>query len=120
SQSYKNGHIPNSLWLSRSWLEFYIHDAVNESASIVLICQNGLTSTLSAVTLKDLGFEHVFVLENGKKSWSEANFSFDYGSEGFIHEANDIAFPPYDRGKKAMVEYLEWEIDLESKMELLK
>lgn len=116
SQSYQSGHIPNSLWLSRGWLEFHIHEAAKESDTIVLTCQNGYGSTLCAATLLELGFKDIYVLEGGKKAWSKAGYSFEYGSKGFIKEADDIYLDDPDRGKKHMNDYLVWEIDLETQL----
>jgi rhodanese-related sulfurtransferase len=119
SGSFKNGHIPNSTWLSRGALEFYIHDLAKKSDTIILTCQDGLISTLCAVTLEKLDFKDVYVLRNGKNAWSEAGFSFEYGSEGIIHETNDIFIESEFRDKKGMIDYLEWEVDLESRMKLI-
>lgn len=116
SQSYQSGHVPNSLWLSRSWLEFHIHEVVKKSDTIVLTCQNGYSSTLCAATLKELGFGDVYVLEGGKKAWSEAGYFFEYGSKGFIKDPDDIYLDDPERGKKHMNEYLEWEIELETQL----
>ncbi|MFJ7828395.1 rhodanese-like domain-containing protein [Psychrobacillus sp. NPDC096623] len=116
SQSYQSGHIPNSLWLSRSWLEFYIHEVAKESDTIVLTCHNGYGSTLCAATLLELGFKDIYVLEGGKKAWSKAGYSFEYGSKGFIKEPDDIYLDDPERGKKHMHDYLVWEIDLETQL----
>ncbi|EKN70653.1 Rhodanese-like protein [Neobacillus bataviensis LMG 21833] len=120
SKGYQKGHIPNSLWLSRSWLEFNIREVAKESDMVILTDRNGYSSTLSAKTLKELGYEDVYVLEGGKKAWSEAGYTFENGKKGIIKEPDDIAYHPYEISEKAMIDYLEWEIGLEEQFKPLR
>jgi 3-mercaptopyruvate sulfurtransferase SseA len=96
-----------------------------KSTPIVLTCNDGVRSALAAVTLQDLGYEHVKWLEGGLDAWKAAGFETVEGLDGAdvsLREAKDDVemigrVGPLARSRQDMIDYLEWEIALGDKYE---
>jgi adenylyltransferase/sulfurtransferase len=70
---YRDGHIEDAPNISRGFLEFRIGSvAADPAAPIVLYCQTGLRSMLSARALHDLGYENVVNLKGGYQKWAQS------------------------------------------------
>src|SRR5439155_1418231 len=64
SQDFARGHVPGARWVPRGWLELWIGDVVpSKSMPVTVTCLNDQSSMLAAVTLKELGYQHVSVLD---------------------------------------------------------
>jgi rhodanese-related sulfurtransferase len=63
------GHIPNAVYLSRGVLETTIEARVPREAVVVLYCASGNRSALAAVTLQEMGYEHVTSMAGGFRDW---------------------------------------------------
>ncbi len=63
------GHIPNAVYLSRGVLETSIEAQVPREANVILYCASGNRSALAAVTLGEMGYEHVASMAGGFRDW---------------------------------------------------
>src|SRR5499433_3007057 len=70
---YRDGFIEPATNISRGFLEFRIGAAASDPKTpIVLYCQSGLRSMLSAKVLRDLGYENVVNLQGGYQKWVQS------------------------------------------------
>ena len=116
SSSYERGHLPGSVWVSRGRLEEEAPGrAVNQSARVLCVCEDGRKSALSALALQRLGYRRAGYLEGGKTAWREAGFSLETGRAGLDDRPRDVQLKPYDIGRSAMEGYLTWEENLGKK-----
>ena len=70
---YRDGFIEPATNISRGFLEFRIGAAASDPKTpIVLYCQSGLRSMLSAKVLRDLGYENVVNLQGGFQRWAQS------------------------------------------------
>jgi rhodanese-related sulfurtransferase len=67
------GKIPNAIHISRGRLEQNIEAAVPRDANVVIYCANGNRSALAAVTLQEMGYEHVSSMSGGVNGWTAVN-----------------------------------------------
>lgn len=76
----REGVIPGSIWTPRSVLEWRV-DPTSEapdpaiadpSLRLVLVCNDGYSSSLAAAGLKDMGFDRVADLIGGFRAWKAA------------------------------------------------
>lgn len=78
---YDAEHLPNAVSLPRGYLELDIDEiAPTAETPIVTYCGGGTRATLSAQTLKNMGYENVSVLTGGFRGWK---------SEGHPTETSD-------------------------------
>ena len=113
SQDFSGGHTPGAKWLSRSWLELEIGDAApDKSTAITVTCATGRNSALAAVTLGELGYLNVSVLEGGMAKWREAGLPVEQGLTGIVRPPADINYLGVDRSYGEMMNYLRWETEL--------
>jgi len=113
SPGYRGGHISGSRWVSRAWLEERVLGfCPDRFGEILVVCENGARSALSAAALVGEGYSNVAFLEGGKRAWQEGGLPVEEGEEGFEGPVFDVALKPYDIGPQAMQEYLEWEENL--------
>lgn len=110
SVRYAAGHVPGAHWMPRGWMELRI-DAVAPSreAPVLVTCSDGRQSLLAAATLQSLGYRHVRVLADGKRGWAASGRAL---STADLAPQDDVARPPYARGRQAMLDYLAWETAL--------
>ena len=113
SQDFSAGHTPGAVWLSRSWLEIEIGGiASDKDAPIAVTCATGRNSALAAVTLGELGYTDVSVLEGGMAKWREAGLPVERGLTGIVRPPADINYLGVDRSYGEMMNYLRWETEL--------
>ena len=113
SQDFSAGHTPGGKWLSRSWLEIEIGGiAPDKSAPVAVTCATGRNSALAAVTLGELGYTSVSVLEGGMASWRQAGLPVEQGLTGIVRPPADINYLGVDRSYGEMMNYLRWETEL--------
>ena len=113
SQDFSGGHTPGARWLSRSWLEIEIGDMVaDKSTPIAVTCASGRNSALAAVTLGELGYTDVSVLEGGMSAWRQAGLAVEQGLTGIVRPPADINYLGVDRSYGEMMNYLRWETEL--------
>ena len=64
------GKIPGAIHISRGRLEQNIEAAVPRDANVVIYCANGNRSALAAVSLREMGYEHVSSMSAGINGWT--------------------------------------------------
>jgi len=120
SLQYRKQHIPGAYWAVRSRLDQALA-AVSPSKELVLSSPDGL---LAHYIARDVATSHrgisVEVLEGGTSAWRDAGFPTATGAERLTCEANDVWYKPYEQTsavRKAMQDYLSWEVDLVKQIE---
>ncbi len=110
SRNFRKGHIPQTQWLPRGWLERRVpHAIATQDISVVLTSSDGVQSTYAAATLGSMGYKHVLALEGGIRAWAEAGMPVEKDN---LEIQDDELLPPYQRGEKAMRDYIRWEKQL--------
>jgi rhodanese-related sulfurtransferase len=79
AEEWQHGHIEGAVAAPRGLLEFFADptsprhkEGLEPSRRVIVVCASGGRASLAALTLKDLGFENVAVLEGGFNAWKEA------------------------------------------------
>jgi rhodanese-related sulfurtransferase len=79
AEEWQHGHIEGSVPAPRGLLEFFADptsprhkDALDPAGRVIVVCASGARATLAALTLKDMGYADVAVLEGGLKGWTDA------------------------------------------------
>jgi len=118
---YGFAHIPGTRWLPRGRLELDIaRVAPDKALPLALVCDNAVRSTLSASTLRQLGYGGVRVLEGGTRAWESGGRSLKDGLErtGVSTEdaqadfGHSVWHGALGKSREDMERYLSWEIDL--------
>jgi rhodanese-related sulfurtransferase len=110
SQDFARGHVPGARWVPRGWLELWIGDVVpSKSASIAVTCADGRSSPLAAVTLGELGYRSVCIVEGGMAAWEKAGLPVEKGLSGVMAPPTDVVPAGPDRNFADMQNYLRWE-----------
>jgi rhodanese-related sulfurtransferase len=120
---FVTAHIPDARWLSRGRLDLQIEQEVPDKKTvIVLYCQKGNESTLSAPLLNSLDYQQVFVLQGGITAWKEARLPTEQGlgaqaefEELAIAEVGLLGSGPYGYSNERMAKYLKDEEELGAK-----
>jgi rhodanese-related sulfurtransferase len=110
SQDFARGHVPGARWVPRGWMELWIGDVVpSKTASIVVTCADGRASALAAVTLGELGYQEVSILDGGMAAWQKAGLPLEKGLAGVMTPPTDVVPAGPDRNFADMQNYLRWE-----------
>ena len=110
SQDFARGHVPGSRWVPRGWLELWIGDiAPSKTSSIAVACADGRGSALAAVTLGELGYQNVSILDGGMAAWQKAGLPVEKGLTGVMAPPTDVVPAGPDRNFADMQNYLRWE-----------
>ena len=79
AEEWQHGHIDGSVPAPRGLVEFFADPtsprhkkALDPAGRVIVICASGARAALAAVTLKDMGYEDVAVLDGGLKAWVDA------------------------------------------------
>ncbi|AIF52413.1 rhodanese-like domain-containing protein [Pelosinus sp. UFO1] len=111
SKKFHHGHIPGAHWVPRGWLEKRIENVITDKGTpLVVTCSDGFNSVLAAVTLLEMDFYNVCILDGGTNSWVEAGFGLTTGMEGI--EPDDWHVHLTEFGSKEAIKYLKWEEDI--------
>jgi rhodanese-related sulfurtransferase len=110
SQDFARGHVPGARWVPRGWLEFWVGDIVpSKDTPVAVTCNDGRSSVLAGVTLKELGYPHVSVLDGGMLAWQRAGLPVEKGLSGVMAPPTDVVLSGPDRNFADMQNYLRWE-----------
>jgi rhodanese-related sulfurtransferase len=83
SGEFVTGHIAGSRWLARGKLELGIEPMVpDRTTPLIMVCDNGVRSTLGAATLRSLGYHNVRYLAGGIAAWQADNRALSAGFDG--------------------------------------
>jgi rhodanese-related sulfurtransferase len=79
AEEWQHGHIDGAVPAPRGLVEFFADPtsprykkALDPAGRVIVVCASGARAALAAVTLKDMGYEDVTVLDGGLKAWIEA------------------------------------------------
>ena len=79
SSEWEHGHIEGSVPAPRGLLEFFADpasprhaEALDPDRPTIVVCHSGARAALAAVTLQDMGFSDVSVLDGGMTAWVAA------------------------------------------------
>jgi rhodanese-related sulfurtransferase len=110
SQDFARGHVPGARWVPRGWLELWIEDiAPSRDTPIAVTCTDGRNATLAGATLRQLGYQHVSVLQGGMAAWQQARLPVETGLTGIMAPPADVVLSGPDRNFADMMNYLRWE-----------
>ena len=116
SQDFARGHVPGSRWIPRGSLEFQISNFVpTKDTAVAVICNNGQNAALTAVTLKELGYQRVSALAGGMNAWRRAGLAVEQGLSGVMSAPSDMVPSGPDRNAADAITYLRWETALGDK-----
>src|ERR1700747_1808469 len=69
---WRQGHIPEAIFVPRGFLELRIEDKVpDHKAPVILQCASGTRSLLAARTLREMGYENLYNLNGGFNAWKD-------------------------------------------------
>ena len=78
-EEWQHGHIDGSVPAPRGLLEFFADptsprhkDQLDPGRPVIVLCASGARASLAALTLKEMGYEDVAILDGGLKAWTEA------------------------------------------------
>ncbi len=76
-EEWVQGHIPNSVFIPRGYLELQIEqNQPDRDAPVVVYCAGGVRSALAARNLKEMGYTNVISLIGGFNGWKNAGYAF--------------------------------------------
>ena len=74
---WTQGHIPQSVFIPRGFLELQIEQhQPDRDAPVVIYCAGGVRSALAARNLQEMGYTHVISLIGGFNGWKNASLPF--------------------------------------------
>jgi rhodanese-related sulfurtransferase len=110
SQDFIRGHVPGARWVPRGWLELRIAEVAPDRATPVAVtCLDGRQAILAGATLKEMGYQHVTVLQGGMAAWRAAGLAVEQGLSGVMSPPNDVVLSGPERNFADMMNYLRWE-----------
>jgi rhodanese-related sulfurtransferase len=76
-QRRRDGHLPGAVVIDRNVLEWrldpsnprHIPEATDAERRIIVVCNEGFSSSLAAATLRQLGLSHATDLDGGFQAW---------------------------------------------------
>src|SRR5947207_10395241 len=78
ASEWEQGHLPDALHISKSYVEQQIEGAVpDRDAPVILYCAGGVRSLFAAQTLAEMGYTDVASMSSGFQGWKGAGFTFD-------------------------------------------
>jgi molybdopterin/thiamine biosynthesis adenylyltransferase/rhodanese-related sulfurtransferase len=70
ASEWEQGHLPDAIHLSKSYIEQQIEAAVpDRSTPVILYCAGGIRSLFAGETLQDLGYTDVASMSGGFQAW---------------------------------------------------
>jgi molybdopterin/thiamine biosynthesis adenylyltransferase/rhodanese-related sulfurtransferase len=75
AEEFRQGHLPNAVFIPRGFLELRIEDAApDRDGEIILYCAGGNRSLFAAHNLQELGYNNVRSMTGGFQKWKENGF----------------------------------------------
>ena len=79
AEEWQHGHIDGSVPAPGAWSSSSptrpapgTSKALDPARRVIVVCASGARASLAALTLKDMGYEDVAVLDGGLKAWTDA------------------------------------------------
>jgi len=71
------GHLPQTTFIPRGYLEIRIEERVPDRATeVVLYCATGIRSVLAVKALREMGYEKVSSLKGGFSHWKDVGYPY--------------------------------------------
>ncbi|HEY8852533.1 MAG TPA: rhodanese-like domain-containing protein [Gemmatimonadaceae bacterium] len=67
------GRLPQAVHLPRGNLETKVEGLIDRDQRVVIYCARGNRSALAALTMKQMGYEHVASMARGFQGWADVN-----------------------------------------------
>ena len=99
ASEWEQGHLPDAVHISKSYVEQQIEAAVpDRDAEVILYCAGGVRSLFAAQTLEQLGYTNVASMSGGFQAWKSAGPAV--GGAGHPQPRAEAALqpPPADPG----------------------
>jgi sulfur-carrier protein adenylyltransferase/sulfurtransferase len=78
ASEWEQGHLPDAVHISKSYVEQQIEGAVpDRDASVVLYCAGGVRSLFAAQSLEQLGYTNVASMSGGFQAWKSAGLPWE-------------------------------------------
>jgi molybdopterin/thiamine biosynthesis adenylyltransferase/rhodanese-related sulfurtransferase len=78
ASEWEQGHLPDALHISKSYVEQQIEAAVpDRDAPVVLYCAGGVRSLFAAQSLEQLGYTNVASMSGGFQAWKSAGLPWE-------------------------------------------
>jgi molybdopterin/thiamine biosynthesis adenylyltransferase/rhodanese-related sulfurtransferase len=78
ASEWEQGHLPNALHISKSYVEQQVENAVpDRDAPVVLYCAGGVRSLFAAQTMEELGYTNVASMSGGFQAWKSAGLPWE-------------------------------------------
>ncbi|MCW5751252.1 MAG: thiosulfate sulfurtransferase [Alphaproteobacteria bacterium] len=110
---YKAEHVAGAWYAVRSRLPEGL-DRFSPNTTIVFTSSDGRFAQLAAAEIAEMTGRPTAALQGGTAAWKAAGLPVEGGEDRLIHPRVEL-WSPYDdkhRTKKAMLDYLSWEVDL--------
>ena len=86
------GHIPGARWVAGGQAIQNADDTVAvPNARIVFVCDEGTRSAITAYWYQQMGFDQVYILENGMRSWQDQGRALEFGKPELLPLGYDYA-----------------------------
>ena len=78
ASEWEQGHLPDALHISKSYVEQQIEGAVpDRDAPVILYCAGGVRSLFAAQSLQQLGYTNVASMSGGFQAWKSAGLPWE-------------------------------------------
>jgi len=78
ASEWEQGHLPDALHISKSYVEQQIEGAVpDRDAPVILYCAGGVRSLFAAQSLERLGYTNVASMSGGFQAWKSAGLPWE-------------------------------------------
>jgi sulfur-carrier protein adenylyltransferase/sulfurtransferase len=78
ASEWEQGHLPNAVHISKSYVEQQIESAVpDRDTPVVLYCAGGVRSLFAAQTLEQLGYTNVASMKGGFQAWKSQGLPWE-------------------------------------------
>jgi molybdopterin/thiamine biosynthesis adenylyltransferase/rhodanese-related sulfurtransferase len=78
ASEWEQGHLPDALHISKSYVEQQIEGAVaDRDAPLILYCAGGVRSLFAAQSLEQLGYTNVASMSGGFQAWKSAGLPWE-------------------------------------------
>jgi molybdopterin/thiamine biosynthesis adenylyltransferase/rhodanese-related sulfurtransferase len=78
ASEWEQGHLPDALHISKSYVEQQIEGAIaDRDAPVILYCAGGVRSLFAAQSLEQLGYTNVASMSGGFQAWKSAGLPWE-------------------------------------------
>jgi sulfur-carrier protein adenylyltransferase/sulfurtransferase len=78
ASEWEQGHLPNAVHISKSYVEQQVEAAApDRDAEVILYCAGGVRSLFAAQTLEQLGYTNVASMSGGFQAWKSAGLPWE-------------------------------------------